>query len=189
MVKKYVSEGDALTFTAPGGGVVSGGTYVIGGLPVVADGDADASASFTGHIEGVFTLVKKSGTAWTAGDALYYDVSEANWTKTASDDSVPGGYAAADAASGDTTGDVRLTPTGTVGKASTIAALGTTTNLAASNVTLSTSDTYTDAAVKTAIDTAVDALKTNAETRLDNIETKVDAIIAALKVAKIVAAS
>lgn len=172
MVKKYVSEGDALTFTAPGGGVVSGGTYVIGGLPVVADGDADASASFTGHIEGVFTLVKKSGTAWTAGDALYYDVSEANWTKTASDDSVPGGYAAADAASGDTTGNVLLAPTGTIGKSATIAALGATTNLV-----------------------GVDGAGSNAaplagtETRLDAIEGKVDAIIAALKVAKIVAAS
>lgn len=170
MVKKFVSEGAVLSFTAPGGGVVSGGTYIIDNLPVVADGDAAATETFQGHVKGVFTLVKKSGAAWTAGDQLYYDVSEANWTKTASVDSILGGIAAADAASGDTTGDVLLTPQSKPGKAATIAALGATSNLV-----------------------GVDGAGSNAaplagtETRLDNIETKVDAIIAALKVAQIVA--
>jgi predicted RNA methylase len=61
-----------------------------------------------------------------------------------------------------------------VAPAANVAALGTTTGLPAA--ALSTADTYTDAAVNTAIN----ALKTASETRLDNIETKVDAIIAAL---------
>ena len=68
---------------------------------------------------------------------------------------------------------------------SDIADLGATTNLAASNVTLSTTDTYADAAVKAAIDAAVDALAASAEARLDAIEAKVDALLAALRSAEI----
>lgn len=64
-----------------------------------------------------------------------------------------------------------------------VAPLGATTNLPASNATLSTSDTYTDAAVKAAIDGAVDALRVAAEARLDAAESKIDAILAALQAA------
>jgi hypothetical protein len=64
--------------------------------------------------------------------------------------------------------------------AASIAALGSTVNIPVVNVTLSTSDTYTDAAVKTAIDAGANAVRTAAETRLDNIEAKVDALLAAL---------
>lgn len=66
------------------------------------------------------------------------------------------------------------------GPASHVASIGATSNLPASNAVLSTSDTYTDAAVKAAIDGAVDALKTPAESRLDAIEAKIDQILAAL---------
>ena len=70
---------------------------------------------------------------------------------------------------------------GTNPVAGTVAALGSTTNLPASNAVLSTSNTYADAAVKTAIDGAVDALRVPAEARLDAAEAKIDAVIAALK--------
>ncbi len=61
-----------------------------------------------------------------------------------------------------------------------IAELGATTNISASGVTLSTTDTYSDAAVKLAIDTAVDALAAKVESRLDAIESKLDTVIASL---------
>lgn len=67
------------------------------------------------------------------------------------------------------------------GPAAAVAALGSTTNIPTVSVTLSTSDTYTDAAVKTAIDAGSNAVRTAAESRLDAIEAKVDAVIAALK--------
>jgi hypothetical protein len=65
--------------------------------------------------------------------------------------------------------------------AATVAALGATTNLPASAASLSTGDTYADAAVAAAIDGAVDALRVAVEARLDAAEAKVDAIISALK--------
>lgn len=82
-------------------------------------------------------------------------------------------------------------------------------NPSGSSATLSTSNTYTDAAVKTAIDGAVDALKdkivtalgakadnadaetlrTEVEARLDAAEAKIDAVIGVLSDSKIMAAS
>jgi hypothetical protein len=73
--------------------------------------------------------------------------------------------------------------------AALVANFGATTNLPASNAALSTSDTYTDAAVKAAIDGAVDAKGAAAETRLDNIETKLNAILTALKNAGLMASA
>ena len=67
--------------------------------------------------------------------------------------------------------------------AAAVAALGTTVNIPTVSVTLSTSNTYSDAAVKTAIDAGANAVRTAAESRLDAIEAKVDALIAALKAA------
>lgn len=72
-------------------------------------------------------------------------------------------------------------------QAATVAALGATTNLPATAAVLSTSNTYTDAAVKAAIDGAVTALRAAAETRLDNAEAKIDAVIASLKAAHLMA--
>lgn len=67
------------------------------------------------------------------------------------------------------------------GPAAHVSNIEPTSNLPASNASLSTSDTYTDAAVKAAIDGAVDALRVPAEARLDAIEAKIDAILAALQ--------
>ncbi len=69
---------------------------------------------------------------------------------------------------------------GVAPQADNVPVLGSTTNLPASNVTLSTTDTYTDAAVKAAIDAAVDALRTAVESRLDAAEGKIDAVIGSL---------
>lgn len=61
-----------------------------------------------------------------------------------------------------------------------LSALGAS-NLAATTITLSTTNTYTDAAVKSAVDTGLAGVTSKVETRLDALDTKVDAIIAALK--------
>jgi hypothetical protein len=74
-----------------------------------------------------------------------------------------------------------------VSQAGAIASLGVTTNLPATGAVLSTTDTYTDAAVKTAIDGAVTALRTPAEARLDAIEAKIDALLASLRASAILA--
>lgn len=69
--------------------------------------------------------------------------------------------------------------------AANVALLGTTTNIPAVSVTLSTTDIYADAAVKTAIDAGANAVRTAAEARLDAIEAKVDALISALITAEL----
>lgn len=65
--------------------------------------------------------------------------------------------------------------------AANVANFGSTTNLPAGNAALSTTDTYTDAAVNAAINSAVNTTAAVAETRLDNLESKVNAILTALK--------
>ena len=72
-------------------------------------------------------------------------------------------------------------------EADAVAAIGATSDLSASNVTLSTGDSYTDADVKAAIDSAVDSLGGEVESRLDAIEAKIDAILTALKNADLMA--
>lgn len=80
---------------------------------------------------------------------------------------------------------VTVLAAGPYAQAAAVAALGATTNLSASNASLSTGDTYADADVKAAIDGAVDALAADAESRLDAAEAKIDAILAALKTAEL----
>lgn len=65
--------------------------------------------------------------------------------------------------------------------AAAIAAIGATSNISAA--ALSTSDTYTDAAVNAELD----SLMGEVEGRLDVIEAKIDAVIAGLKAAGIMA--
>lgn len=106
-MNNYKKPGDTMTFTAPGGGVVSGTAYLIGALLVVAASTVAATLPFEGVVEGVFTLPKTTGTAWTEGEALYWDNSTKKLT-TVSTGNTAVGVAAAVAASGDATGDVRL---------------------------------------------------------------------------------
>jgi predicted RecA/RadA family phage recombinase len=163
-MQNYVQEGDVLTLTAPSGGVVSGTTYKIGALVVVAQVSAAEGESFSAVAEGVCTLTKTTSQAWTEGQRLYWDDSGKKWTTTAQGNTY-GGVAAAAAQSADTSGNVRLTGSSPeVGvQAASIAALGTTSNLVGVDGTGSNA-----------------APLAGTEARLDAIEAKVDAIIAAL---------
>lgn len=108
-MKNKVSDGKQLTFTAPSGGVVSGTAYKIGSVIVVAAISADAGAQFTGEAQGVFTLPKATGAAWTEGEKLYWDDTAKDFTGTSTSNTACG-YAAAAALSADTTGNVLLKP-------------------------------------------------------------------------------
>lgn len=107
MATNFSQPGDIVTLTAPTGGVVSGTPYLIGNLLVVAMFSAAQTLPFEGATEGIFTLAKASGQAWTEGANLYWDNSAKNFTTT-STANYYAGVAAAAAASGDTTGKVRL---------------------------------------------------------------------------------
>lgn len=88
-MKNFVQEagnGDAAKFTAPTGGVVSGGVYQIGQLLVVATVTADEAALFSGipMVGGsIYKVTKVGSQAWTEGLIVYYDKENARFTSTA----------------------------------------------------------------------------------------------------------
>jgi predicted RecA/RadA family phage recombinase len=79
-MKTFVSSGKQLPLTAPVGGVVSGGAYLIGDLLVIAAADAAATESFVGVPVGVFGLPKPYNEDWSEGDAIYFDESAGVFT-------------------------------------------------------------------------------------------------------------
>lgn len=106
-MKTYVQPAEIVTFTAPAGGVVSGTVYKIGGYIGVATVDAAAGVKFSFYIgPGAVTGPKATG-AWTEGVKIYWDDTAKNFTTTVGTNVVAGGAIAA-AASGDTTGVVKL---------------------------------------------------------------------------------
>lgn len=107
-MKNFVQPGKALTFTAPAA-LSSGDAFLVGNYVAVAACDADSGATVEGHTEGVFSLPKVTGTAWTQGDALYWDNSGKKFTKVATSNTLCA-IAAADAASADAVGNVHLMP-------------------------------------------------------------------------------
>lgn len=113
-MKNFIKPGDVLTFTAPGGGVVSGTAYLIGSLLVVAAITAAAGAPFEGMRVGEFTLPKATGSAWTEGQLLYWDTANNNLVVAASATARRVGVAVVAAASGDTSGKVLLFGVGSV---------------------------------------------------------------------------
>jgi predicted RecA/RadA family phage recombinase len=97
-----------MQIAAPSGGVTGGGVVLIGKVVGVAVADVAEASQATIMIRGAYSdLPKATGTAWTAGDMLYWDTVNSNLTKTATSNTFAG-YAYADAASGDTTGSVLL---------------------------------------------------------------------------------
>jgi len=67
--------GKVLNLVAPTGGVTKGVPVRIGDFFCIPQETAAVSVAFRGYVSGVFELVKDSGTAWTAGQAVYWDVS------------------------------------------------------------------------------------------------------------------
>lgn len=85
-MKNFVQPGDMLDLIAPSGGVVSGTGYLIGSIFAVAAVDAAEGEAFAGAIRGVFDLTATthaSTQAIAAGAAAYWDASTAKVTATA----------------------------------------------------------------------------------------------------------
>jgi len=122
-MKNYLQHGETLSLAAPSGGVVGGLPYLIGALFGVATHDAAEAALFEFRLKGVFSdLAKVTGTAWVAGDVLYWDNSAKKLTKVAASNRAVA-IAALDAASGDTVGSALLVPDlETVGQVAGVAA-------------------------------------------------------------------
>lgn len=107
-MKNRIKSGKTMTFTAPTGGVVSGGFYKIGQLLVVALADVAQTLPFEGATTGVFASAPKTtGAAWAEGELLYWDNTTFKFTKTAGTNH-PAASVSVAALSADTTGTIRL---------------------------------------------------------------------------------
>lgn len=162
--------GNHMTFVAPGGGVVSGSGYRIGALFVVALASAAEAAEFVGVTEGVFTLPKTSAQAWTEGQRIYWDDTN---DRADSDASVGAliGVAAAVAANPSSTGSVRL-------------------NGSAPDLDEGAQAAIADLALPTLTDSpaTADALRDDLTANWEAaIEGKVNAMLAAMRAAKVIA--
>lgn len=89
--------------------VAAGAGFLKGAVFAVAFADAANGATVVGHRNGVFTLAKATGQAWTVGALLYWDDTAKNVTTTSTSNTLIG-FADVAAGSSDTTGDVFLTP-------------------------------------------------------------------------------
>ena len=105
-MKNFVMEGKTITLTAPYA-VTAGQGLLVGSAFGVASGDAAISTDVEAVLEGVFTLTKATGAAWTIGALIYCDNSARNCTTTVATNKLIG-VAQAAALAGDTVGNVRL---------------------------------------------------------------------------------
>lgn len=106
-MKNYVQPGNSISIPAPTGGVVSGVPVIIGSLAGVPGTTAAEGADFEYHLVGVYDIDKATGAAWAIGDKIYWDAVAKKGTKTTSGNTLFA-VATAVAASGDTTGRIRL---------------------------------------------------------------------------------
>lgn len=107
MAKNYINEAEETRMTLTV--AVSAGEGVISGnLVGIAQQSGEIGDDVTVLLEGRFSPVaKKTGTAWTKGDNLYWDETNAEWTKVSTDGTF-GAIADEDALSAATTGTIIL---------------------------------------------------------------------------------
>lgn len=200
MATNYVQDGKTITLTAPyqrnsGLGAQVGSIFGVA-LQTVANAVAGEFAT-----TGVWLLAKTSAQAWTQGQKIYWDDSN----KRCDNDSTVGmliGVATAAAANPSSTGYVRLngsSPATAEGPQTVIAALtdnsggatadGTIAAVAAAAGACSGGSSPSATNVDTAIATAVAPIVTKTNDAVKELATEVNAILAALKAAGIIASS
>lgn len=90
-----------------GSDIASGAPVLSGGLFGVATNSAKTGEVVAVRVKGVYELAKATGASWSLGDKLYWDASESEVTKTAAGN-LPIGFAYQAAGSADAVGLVLL---------------------------------------------------------------------------------
>lgn len=101
-MKNFIADGETMLITA-GADLSAGDVHAMAGGIGVAIEDIANGAVGAVRVRGAFRLPKATGTAWTAGDVLYWDATPGELTKT-STSNTPAGIAYADAGSSDAVG-------------------------------------------------------------------------------------
>ena len=105
-MKTYLGPGERIAYA--NSAAVSSGDVVLSGVTVlVACGAFAANETGSYLLDGAHTLAKATGQTWTVGAQLYWDNTNKNFTTTSSGNTAAGKALAA-AASGDTTGKVKI---------------------------------------------------------------------------------
>jgi len=104
--------GDPDVFVKTNGANETAGDVVVVGLKVciclnTVTSGGEQTYQFRGRANSVAT---QSNATWTAGDVVYWDKTNAIFTKSTGDNTFRAGFAAADKASSTATGDVILVP-------------------------------------------------------------------------------
>jgi predicted RecA/RadA family phage recombinase len=104
-MKNFVQEGKTISFTAAGD-LLSGAVVIFGAILGIVCGDVLTGAVGEAAISGVFKVTKAGSQAWTAGQRIYYDISDGVFTTTQSTDTPFAGIATEAVGSGsdETTG-------------------------------------------------------------------------------------
>lgn len=79
-MNNFRESGNVLTLTAPEGGVVSGGAYLIDALLVIAAASVAADEAFEGVPVGIFRLPKPDQEEWSECAKLYFDEAAGKFT-------------------------------------------------------------------------------------------------------------
>jgi predicted RecA/RadA family phage recombinase len=108
MASNFNQPGCVLEFTAPTGGVTVEVPVLIGGLVVIPLVTAAQTVRFNARIDGVWTVPKTAGVAWTEGANLYWDSTAGSFATAQSATARRAGFATAAASSGATSGSVLL---------------------------------------------------------------------------------
>lgn len=172
MAQNFIQPGEHLELTNSTGSTIASGKPVFKGKIVgIALGDIADGAKGQVRTKGVFELAKKASLAVSEGDALYWDATPGEITKTAADGTFIG-YAVAAQIGADTTVKVLL-----------VQDAGNASIPVAADVNFSAGSNLT----------GVDGTGSNAaplagtETRLDALDTAVAAIISSLQTAGLMA--
>jgi predicted RecA/RadA family phage recombinase len=106
-MQNFNQPGEIIQLIAPSGGVVAGAPKLIGSLVVVPCVTVAQTLPFSAAVTGVFTVPKATGTGWTEGLKVYWDVADGEFNTSSSGNTLVG-VAVAVAGSADATGLVRF---------------------------------------------------------------------------------
>lgn len=196
-MKNFIKPGKIISYTNGGSAINSGDVVVISGVGVgIATGDIANGAEGELLMEGIVSVTKNAGSPISFGVPLFWDAGSGYVTTTPGSHQLIG-YCAKAALSADTSVQVALVPMGdtdpgNLAQAGNVDALGGSLTGTAdgdladvADIALSTGDSYTDAAVNAAVNAAVGEINE----QLKEIQTTLNAEIAALKAAGLQASS
>lgn len=94
----------------PEAAVAAGDVFDLGDIVAIAEVAIAAAVLGALALDGSFVVPKKTGEEWTQGEAIYWDAGTATFSNGSSYGEATAGFAFADAATGDLTGIVELSP-------------------------------------------------------------------------------